>query len=89
MSTADYSSPSIIGTATILRGLQNISRSRIGLELNKSEVVVLLINTSIILTVLLDSVELEITEVDRALVECINLIKWLNRVLIDQNLAGD
>ncbi len=89
MSGAEYRRRlSIITIAGRLLVLKNTARSRIVFELRPTEVVDFMICTNDILMVLRDSVELGNTEVDRSLVECIEMIDWLHRVVKDQLQAG-
>lgn len=87
MTTAAQST--IISTAKRLSGLQRTLSGRIRFAATRTEQIDLLINTNYILTVLLDSVELQTTEVDQALVECTEAIRWLNLALKDQLRFGD
>jgi len=91
MSTVDYSllaRKDITVTAENLRVLKRTLNSRTRYEIKKIEVVDILIATNDTLTVLSDSVEFGTTEVDRQLVESINIIKFVNRVVSDQVWHG-
>jgi len=87
-SVASGEMESITSTAQRTRALRSSLRGRIRLELKELEAVGTLISMNYILTVLLESVELGVTSVDQALVDCTLDLKWINRVWISQLRAG-